>query len=135
MKCISNKISATASVWSERVSLEKMDVKTKQRMAINFCYRLDRSAALTYDLMRHAYGNGCFHWATVFRWHSAFSEGRVTAALISHSVATVIHEDRPLSRGSLASLLNIPPTSINLILKNELKIKRISSTWVPHMLT
>lgn len=52
-----------------------------------------------------------------------------------NTVAAVICEDRHLSRRSLASLLKISPTSINGILKNELKIKRVSLVWAPHIFT
>lgn len=112
----------------------------EQHAAIKFCYRLVKSAAVTYDLMRQTYENESFHRATIIRWHKAFSEGRASAASIPHgsrpktsvtpvnvnTLAAVIQEDRHLSRRSLASLLNVPPTFINRILKNELKMKSIS---------
>ncbi len=50
----------------QRVRLigEKMDAKTEQHTTIEFCYRLGKSAAVAYDLMRQAHKNDCFHLTT-----------------------------------------------------------------------
>ena len=52
-----------------------------------------------------------------------------------NTVAAVIEKDRHLSTRKLASMLEMSKMSVTRILMRELKMKRLCSAWVPHLLT
>ena len=126
-----------------------MDLKLEQRFAIKFCVRLKKNVTETIEMMKTAFGNEIYSDMTIRRWHAEFSEGRESAFLTPHggqlittatdekknTIAVAIWEDRHLSVRRMEELLHIPKSSIHRILKDNLGMKRVASTWVPHMLT
>lgn len=126
-----------------------MEFKKEQRYAIKFYSQLGISVNETLSILKQAYGNRCLCKATILRWHKAFTEVYESAELILHggrsslavtdtnanTIATIIREDRRLFLRRLEQLVNISRMSLNRILKNELKMKKVSGTRVPYMLT
>ena len=48
----------------------------EERYAIEFCFKLEKSATETYGMLQTAFGASCMNWASVFEWHKWFKEGR-----------------------------------------------------------
>ena len=127
----------------------KINIKSEQRAAIRFCVRLNKSGAETVLMLKQAYKEECLCRSAILRWHNLFKAGRESFELIPHgghpttvrtevninTVSAIIQEDSHLSTRKIASLLNISKSSVSLILKDSLQMRRVSSTWVPHFLT
>src|SRR5215469_16554463 len=56
-----------------------MQENIKQRYAIKFCVKLNKSATETFASLTEAYGDGTLSTTLVFKWHKAFKEGRENA--------------------------------------------------------
>ncbi|UYV79175.1 hypothetical protein LAZ67_17001360 [Cordylochernes scorpioides] len=52
-----------------------MDRKFEQRICINFCYKIGKSASETLDLLKLAFGNENVNKPTTFRWFLRFKNG------------------------------------------------------------
>jgi len=50
-----------------------LSVNVKQRVNVQFCVELGKSATETYDLLKKVYGDECLSRTQVFEW---FKEGR-----------------------------------------------------------
>ncbi len=100
-------------------------------------------------MLHQAYTDRCFCDRSILQWHTAFVRKRLQSVeLIPHGgrpatvhievnvkiVAVAIREERH-STPQLAKLLNIYRTSVNQILTENLAVRRVSSVWVPHILT
>ncbi len=84
------------------------------------------------------------NWMVVKKSH----KGRISAELTPHSgqpkttcselnvntVSVIIRENRYVLLQNLALQVNIPETSLRCILKDQLHMRQVSSTWVPHFL-
>ncbi len=105
-----------------------MDVKNEQRNAIKFCFQLKKSAVETVKLMHKAYNDEeQLGDSTISHWHKVFSEGKETAALLSHvgqplsickekivnTVAAVVREDHYITVWQLAQALDISKLSVH----------------------
>jgi len=53
-----------------------MDVKKKQRVAIEFSCKVGLSATKFVELIQKAYGDAALSRTTIFEWHKRFREGR-----------------------------------------------------------
>ena len=125
------------------------EVKQNQRACVQFCYRLQFTATQTYDYIRLAYGSQTIDRATIFRWYALLKGGRESVELIPHggrpatastevnvnTIQALILEDRFLSCRQIAAIMNISKSSVINILSDKLKMRRVSSCWVPHHLT
>ncbi len=126
-----------------------MDIRNEQRAVIKFCIRLNKSGAEKVTLFHQAYQNKYLERSTIFRWHHAFIEGRNLAALTPQDgrptivaspinvnmVSVVIDQDHHLSTRKIAGHLNMTQSSVNRILRQHLQMQRVSSMWLPHLLT
>ena len=56
-----------------RISMERT---VEQRYAVKFCFKLEKSASETFELIRQAYGDDALSRTKVFEWHKMFKEGR-----------------------------------------------------------
>ena len=57
----------------------------EQRTNIKFCFKLEKTAAETVEMMRQVYGDNCLSYAQIFRWYARFKSG----------VETIEDEARP----------------------------------------
>ncbi len=99
--------------------------------------------------MHVAYGEECFADRTVWYWHKSFRNGWIEIDELPPSgrlrspftkvnintIAAATEVDCHYSVRKLEDLLHIPKMTIHQILKDELQIQRICSSWVPHFLT
>ena len=53
-----------------------MQENVEQRYTIKFCVKLDKSATETFASLIEAYGDATLSRTVVFKWHTAFKEGR-----------------------------------------------------------
>ncbi len=126
-----------------------VDIRSKQRVAIDFCVPLDKGINETCALMHVSYRKECFANRTFRYCHKLFRDGRIETGEMPQSgrprssptevnintVAVTIEEDRHYSVKELENLLHIPKTMIYQILKDMLQMRRICSSWVLHFLT
>lgn len=87
--------------------------------------------------------------ATIYRWYSDFQRGRDTLedeprsgrpieTVTEEKVAAVkriLKEDNRVTYQSMQHDLGISAHSLNTILNEKLKVKKLSARWIPHMLT
>ena len=50
----------------------EMDVKEEQRVAFQFCCKVDFSGTKTVELIQKAYGDAALSRTTIFEWHKRF---------------------------------------------------------------
>ncbi len=108
------------------------------------------SAVETLKLMHNAYTDEeQLGDSTFFHWHKTFFKGRDIVALLPHigrplsicteemvnAIATVVREDRHIIVRQLAQALDTSKSSFHMILREKLKMWRITACWVPHFLT
>ena len=53
-----------------------MEEKVQQRVCIDFCFRLGKSGAETYEMLQAAFGESCLSRSKIFEWYSRFKSGR-----------------------------------------------------------
>ena len=56
-------------------NIEMADVK-KQRICIEFCFRLNKTAAETHLMLKEAFGEQALSQARTFEWFKHFRDGR-----------------------------------------------------------
>lgn len=96
-----------------------------------------------------AYGSDVVSYSTVALWFRRFSNGRnsfednprigrpittITAKIID-DVQDLVREDPHITIDYIADFLQISHGSVFTIVKQHLKLRKISSRWVPHELT
>jgi histone-lysine N-methyltransferase SETMAR len=120
----------------------------EQRYAIKFCVRLGKSATETLAMLQAAYGEECLSRTRVFEWHKRFKEGRTSVdddsgrgrpstsvmAQNLERAEQIVLADRHVTVAELASLLSISVGSAHTILTEELGMRRVCASWVPHLL-
>jgi len=125
-----------------------MDVKEEQRVAIKFCCKVDFSATKTAELIQKPYGDAALNRTTNFELHKWFREsrqsvkddersGRLTSQTDDNMAAVdkMAKEDRNMTSRLRADTLGIPKTVVLWILRDDLKKRKLCSTFVPHALT
>ncbi|CAH2011466.1 unnamed protein product [Acanthoscelides obtectus] len=95
------------------------------------------------------FGNEAPHQSTISRWYGEFKRGRVSlsddpgvgapkTAVTQENVDAVrklIIEDRHVTYHEIKASLKIPKTSIQKYLHEELRVRKLVSRWIPHLLT
>ena len=52
----------------------------EERYAIKFCFRLEKNATETYEMLQTAFRPTCMNRASVFKCHKRFKEGRASVS-------------------------------------------------------
>ena len=60
------------------------DIK-EQRICINFCFKLNRTAAETHRMLKEAFGEQALSQARTFEWFKRFKDGRESVEGRKHS--------------------------------------------------
>ena len=92
----------------------------------------------------NAYGPSCVSYDTVRRWKKEFESsvesiknapksGRPKSA--SREIKEIIEGDARFTVRDIARKVGISLSTVHLILKKHLKVRKISARWVPHLLT
>ena len=53
-----------------------MDLSMEQRLAVKFCFKAEKSATETLQMVNAAYGDQALSRSNVFRWYGRFRDGR-----------------------------------------------------------
>ena len=99
--------------------------------------------------LQKVYGNGALKYATVCKWVCRFNDGqesiendprvgRPVSVLTEKNVATVkmlIEEDACYTLQEIEELSGIHSSSVLKILRERLRLRKICTRWVPHLLT
>ena len=115
----------------------------------NSAWDLENSASQTYDLLKKVYGDKCLSRTQVFEWFKRFKEereeigddqrpGRSTTSKTdanTEKVGEIVRQNRRLSIGAVAELINIHKETIRQILHNNFNIKKVCSKMVPRLFT
>src|SRR5215469_8201014 len=126
-----------------------MDRKFEQRICIKFCYRIGKSASETLDLLKLAFGNEYVNKSTTFRWFSRFKNGLESVKDEKHvgrpilhrnpekvsQISNLIKENPRIGLGDIEIETGISKSLIGTIIKEDLRLKKTPSKFVPKMLT
>ncbi|CAH1964710.1 unnamed protein product [Acanthoscelides obtectus] len=113
----------------------------------NFQRQLSQQECLA-ELL-YVFGNEAPHQSTISRWYGEFKRGRVSLsddpsvgapkmAVIQENVDAVrklIIKVRHVTYRKIEASLKISKTSIQKILHEELRVRKLVSRWIPHLLT
>ncbi|GFW32789.1 protein GVQW3 [Trichonephila clavipes] len=122
---------------------------TDERISIKFCFKLSKTGAETYEMMKTAFGDDVMSRTRVFEWLRRFKEGRQSVNSDPRSrhpstsrnedkiaqVKAVVHSDRCLTVREIAQECHISVGSCDEILRKDLNMRRVSSKFVPRLLT
>jgi len=126
-----------------------MEEKVQQRVCINFCFRLRKTGAETYEMLQAAFVESCLSQSKTFEWYSRFKSGRRSfeddplpcRPSTSHTEETmarvreIIRADRRLIIREVAEDVGIAFGTCQKILTEELQMRRVSAKFVPRLLT
>ncbi|XP_035905959.1 protein GVQW3-like isoform X2 [Anopheles stephensi] len=116
----------------------------EQRACIRFCLRNEINAAETLRMLRKAFGEDSMSKKNVYKWYSDFKNGREkvededrpgrpsTSTDDAHvvQVKDLVVNNRRLTIRDLSERVGISKASVNTILKDVLRLKRVKSRLV-----
>jgi hypothetical protein len=72
--------------------MNEAELKTEQRCAVHFCFRLGKTTTETLLMLQQAYGESCMTARTIYRWYqnANFKAGRQSVELIPKSAGKVM---------------------------------------------
>lgn len=126
-----------------------MDKKLEQRCNVKFLVKLGKNRKDAYELLTKVYGEDVMNQVTFYKWYKAFEEGRESIAdepregrpstsrteVLQNTAAAIVREDRRMTIRELAACLDISIGSAFSIMHDDLAMRRVSSRWVPRLLT
>ena len=122
-----------------------MEEEVQQRVCIDFCFRLGKTGAETYEMLQAAFGESCLSRSKTFEWYSRFKSGcrsfeddpRPGRPSTSHTEETVarvreiIHADRCLTIREVAEEVGIAFGMCQKILTEDLRMRCATVKFVP----
>ena len=112
-----------------------VDKKNEKRAYIQARSKLDCSLRQLMTEISTAYGPSCMSYDTVRRWKK--KSGRSKSASrkeIVSKIKEIIEGDARFTVRYIAQKFVISLSTVHLILKKHLKVRKISARWVPHLL-
>ena len=120
----------------------------EERYAIKFCFKLGKTATKTYGMLQTAYGPSCMNRSSVFQWHKRFKEGResvrddercgrsreVRTSEMIGQLNDFMNRDRRVSIETLSAQFNVSVGAVHIIIREELKMRKIYMKFVPRVL-
>jgi len=121
----------------------------EQRINMKFCFKLQKSAKETHEMLKLMYGDAAVTVKTVYKWFERFrkdcgsveDEGRSGRPSTSKTqenverVSEMIRSNRRLTVREISEDLNISYGSVQNILTTGLNMRRVSAKFVPPVLT
>jgi len=118
-------------------------------VCINFCFRLGKTGAETYEMLQAAFGESCLSRSKTFEWYSRFKNGRRSfeddprpgRPSTSHTEETVargreiIRADQHLTIREIAEDVGIAFGTCQKIVTEDLQMRRVSAKFVPRLPT
>ena len=122
--------------------------KLKQRAAIQFCVGLGHTPVQTIEMLNRVSKKAPVARSLVYKWHKRYSDGRETimdddrcgrpASKSNKSDVTLVKErldiDRRVTIRELSDDLDMGYGTVHRIIKEELRMSRLSARWVPRLL-
>ena len=124
-----------------------VDKKDDMRAYIKACSKLGCSLKKLMTEISTAFGPSCVSYDTVRRWKKKFessaesiknASGRPKSASrkeVVSKIKEIIERDARFTVRDIARKVGISLSTVHLILKKHLKVRKISARWVPHLLT
>ena len=120
----------------------------EERYAIKFCFKLGKTATETYGMLQTAYGPSCMNRSSVFQWHKRFKEGResvrddercgrsreVRTSEMIDQINDFMNRDRRVFIETLSAQFNVSVGAVHIIIREELKMRKICAKFVPRVL-
>ena len=120
-----------------------------KRAVIQFCVNLGKTPSQTLKLMNEASSETQEKRMLVYKWHKRFSEGREsicddvrsgrpvsqTTVCDVEAVKNIVDADRRVTLYEICKMLDMSYGSVRRIMKDSLKMSRVSARWVPRLLT
>ena len=111
----------------------------EERYAIEFCFKLGKTATETYGILRAAFGASCMNRASVFEWHKRFKEGkdsvrndercgRSKVVRTPESIGQIknfMDNDRRVSIETISAQFDVTVGTVHTIIREELKMRKI----------
>lgn len=121
----------------------------KHRAVIEFLTKEDQRPKDIYERMVRVYGDTAPSYATVKKWSAEFRRGRqsleddprsgrpveVTTDEMCSTVEAYVMENRRVKVAEVAHFLGVSTGTVETILHTKLGLSKVSSRWVPRMLT
>jgi len=126
-----------------------MEEKVQQHVCNDFCFRLEKTGAETYEMLQAAFRESCPSRSKTFEWYSHFKSGRRsfeddprpgrpstyhTKEAVAH-VREIIRADRRLTIREVAEEVGIAFSTCQKILTEDLRMRRVTAKFVPRLLT
>ncbi|XP_035226671.1 protein GVQW3-like [Stegodyphus dumicola] len=120
----------------------------EQRMNIKFCFKLDKTAAETYEMLKKVYGEEALFRSRTYEWFEHFRDGcesveddphtgrpqSVHTPEVIEKVRDLVKCDRRLTFRVIANELNMDKKIVRRTLTQDLGKRKICSRFVPHHL-
>jgi hypothetical protein len=121
----------------------------EQRLTIKFCYKPGKIATETLQMVNAAYGDQALSCSKVFRWYGRFHDGREDSDDDPSSggptecrkdnndekISQLLIQNHPISLRTLADEVNIGKDTVRKIVVEDLRKRKICSSFVPQSLT
>jgi len=126
-----------------------MEEKVQQRVCIDFCFRLGKTGAETYEMLQAAFGESCLSRSKTSECYSLFKSGRRSfeddprpdrrsTSCTEETVACVreiIRADRRLTIREVAEEVRIAFGTCRKIVTEDLRMRRVTAKFMPRLLT
>ena len=121
----------------------------EESYAIKFCFKLGKNATeTTYGMLQTAFGASRMNRAWVFEWHKRFKEGResvrdyercgrskeVRTPELIGQIKKFMDKDRCVSIETISAQFDVSVGTIHPIIREELKMRKICTKFVPRVL-
>ena len=124
-------------------------LKNEQRVYIKSRVALNQAPVSIHADLVKIHGDSAYKYNTVVTWANRFKDGQrsiedyhrsgrpitATQTYLVERVADLVKEDPFLSIRDIEELTSLSTATIHRILHDHLKLRKISSRWVPHLLT
>lgn len=120
----------------------------KQRINMKFCFKLQKSAKETHEMLKLVYGDAAVTRKTVYKWFERFRggcesvederSGRPSTSKTQENVervSEIIRSNRQLTIREISEDLNISYGSVQSILTTDLNMRQVTAKFVPPILT
>jgi len=114
-----------------------------KRFCIKFCFKLNKTATETHQMLKEAFGEQALSQARTFEWFKHFKDGQesveddkrsgTTLEMIA-KVRDVILEDRRQTIHNVCNRVGLSYRSCQRILADEMNMRRIAAKFVPCLL-
>ena len=132
------------SWWISKMQSGREDT-LQERYAIKFCFKLGKNATKTYGLLQTAFGASCMNRTSVFEWHKRFKEGtdsvreddrskEVRTPELIGQIKNFMDKDRYVSIETISAQFDVSVGTIDTIIREELKMRKICAKFVPRVL-